>query len=133
MSSSNASHGPPTQPPVIGSPPKGGGTEYRSARRAVEIRAERDAIVTRSTTRFGTNRFPHSPLWLVTIGWPDERCPTCGRPLPEEMQVAFDEDETACFCLVCSRQWLDAQDKPPPPSPPRPVIAPRDVQLRIDV
>jgi hypothetical protein len=135
MSCSETSHAPVETPPVIGSPPKGGGTEYRSARRATEIRARRDVSTSRSTTRFGTNRFLHSPLWLVSIEWPDERCPTCGRPLPEETHAAFDEDEQACFCFACAYKWLDElDDDPEPPRPSQhPVVLPRDTQLRIEI
>jgi hypothetical protein len=45
----------------------------------------------------------------VVIDWPGERCPTHDHP-PELLpgaQVAFDEDEQACFCFRCARKWLD--------------------------
>ena len=70
----------------------------------------RNAVVARATTRYGTDRFPHSPFWLVTVDWPNERCPKCERELPPEMRVAFDEDEQACFCIGCARRWLDDRD-----------------------
>lgn len=112
-------------PPTGSLPYQGGGTGPGETRQSDELRRNRDAKVNRSTTRYGTDRFPdiHSPFWLVTIDWDNERCPTCTRPLEPDTDAAYDEDEEACFCLGCASKWLDHLDelrRKPPPKQPRP-------------
>lgn len=109
--------------PVPHPPRKTGSPLLRRGRNrsaAAAIRAHRDEVVSRTTTRFGTDRFPHSPFWLITVDWPNERCPRCERELPTGMQIAFDEDEQACFCFTCARKWLDGHDDDDDALPARP-------------